>query len=115
MAVFDAIVARDQRCRLADSPLTGPCLGRLTPHHLRKAAKQGPYTVSNLLTLCAAHNDWVETSPAADHVRTWGLVISWGDTLLGAWARLQLAGIVNYWWDGSPADLPHPEPVPQLT
>lgn len=42
-----------------------PCGGPLTPHHLQKASDLGPYTVDNLMTLCARHNSWVEDVPWA--------------------------------------------------
>jgi hypothetical protein len=41
----------------------GPCVGPITPHHLRKASAGGPYTLENLTTLCAGHNGWVEDHP----------------------------------------------------
>lgn len=96
--VFD----RDVRCRLAGSLGTGPCFGtRMTPHHLRKAGQGGPYSIENLVTLCANHNDWVEDfRPAA---WTWGLVIGHGETPEWAWRRMVMFGLVDYWWDGTSA------------
>lgn len=43
---------------------TGPCFGVLTAHHLLKASGGGKYERSNLVTLCAFHNGWVEDHPA---------------------------------------------------
>lgn len=67
-----AVFARDRwACTMPDvlrrhgaHPLdAGPCVGPLTPHHLRKASAGGPYTMDNLVSLCAGHNSWVEDHP----------------------------------------------------
>lgn len=72
-----AVFARDRwRCQLeadllvrrhrADRALleaVGPCRGPLTPHHLQKASGLGGYTLENLTSLCAGHNNWVEDHP----------------------------------------------------
>lgn len=97
---------RDRGCRLSGAAGTGPCAGRLTFHHLRKASQGGPYAPHNGLTLCVAHNEWVETDPITAHA--WGLRLLHGEHHLQAWARLHLAGIVWWWWDGTPCDRPDP-------
>jgi hypothetical protein len=85
----------------------GRCYGNpTTAHHLRKASKGGLYVIYNLVTLCSYHNDWVEDYPLVAH--TWGLVIRTGETYQEAWARMHLASLVDYWWDGSPAIGPWP-------
>lgn len=90
-AIRERVYARDGwRCRLLASVgatyfsvnedgLRGPyekvppCFGPLTPHHLLKASAGGPYTLDNLVTLCAGHNTWVEDHPAT--ATALGLVI----------------------------------------
>lgn len=72
------VFARDGfRCVLADNPAAiaalGPCFGRITLHHLRKASQGGEYSVENGLTLCQAMNDAVEDNPRAAFLL--GLVI----------------------------------------
>jgi len=63
-AVRAEVFARDgHRCRLAGVEGAGPCFGRLTPHHLRKASAGGAYTLDNLVALCEHHNDLVEDRP----------------------------------------------------
>lgn len=58
-----AVFARDKRCQLVDT-IAGRCFGALTAHHLLKASGGGKYERSNLVTLCAFHNGWVEDHPA---------------------------------------------------
>lgn len=96
----DRVFARDGRCRLAGwlPGGFGPCLGALTVHHLRKAGQGGPYTLPNLLTLCAAHNDAIEEVPVLAHEL--GLVIRRGETFDEAWTQLLAVEIVDYWWNG---------------
>ena len=60
--------ARDRyRCRVVDVwPESGPCFGRITPHHI---APQGRFPelrcdVDNIMTACLKHNDWVSDHPA---------------------------------------------------
>lgn len=70
--VRGAVFARDGfACALAGDPeaiaLLGPCFGRLTYHHLRKAGQGGAYSVENGLTLCLGHNGAVEDHPNAAH------------------------------------------------
>lgn len=58
----------------------GDCYGPLTPHHVRKAAQGGKYELSNLVTLCAAHNDRLEAdADLAALARSIGLVKKRGD------------------------------------
>lgn len=112
LATRNAVFARDGYCRLAGSTL-GPCIGeRLTPHHLRKEGQGGQYTMRNLLTLCAGHNSRIETMRRADGEAA-GLVIphAYADDVGTAWHRLQLAGIVDYWWDGTPMHRPRPDDI----
>jgi hypothetical protein len=109
--IRQAVYERDGRCRLRGGAL-GPCFGKpYTPHHLRKAGQGGAYSMSNLLTLCAGHNDRIEELPRLD-MELNGLVIPRTTDLLAgtaqAWGRMQLAEIVTYWWDGTPAHRPAP-------
>lgn len=53
------------------------CHGELTVHHVRKASGGGAYRPDNLISLCAGHNDLVETEPAT--ARAMGLVCRPGD------------------------------------
>lgn len=110
--VFD----RDRRCLLVGT-VAGPCRGPATPHHLLKSGQGGPYTVQNLVTLCAWHNGWVERNRADS--ATWGLYVEphlppytstsyWKD-IGGAWHRLILHGLTPCWWDGSPLLFERPD------
>lgn len=105
-----AVYARDGHCRLRDALAPwGPCMGDRTVHHLRKASQGGAYTMSNLIYLCAQHNDRIEELPRADTVAC-GLVIPRDCQDPGrAWALMQLAGIVAWWWDGTPWTRPRPD------
>lgn len=69
---FEVFHRDDWRCQLRDGS-AGQCFGPLTVHHLRKASQGGKYEASNLVTLCARHNDWVEDEPAKAYAM--GLVI----------------------------------------
>lgn len=92
----------------------GTCHGNpLTPHHLRKAGQGGPYSLRNLITLCAGHNDRIEELPRADMVAA-GLVVPRGADIGSAWALLQLQEIVAWWWDGTPAHRPRPDVLHRL-
>lgn len=66
-----AVFERDGGC-VADT-WRQPCIGPLTPHHLRKAGQGGAYTEDNLVTLCSMHNGMVEDYPHEATAR--GLVI----------------------------------------
>jgi len=89
----------------------GQCFGSpLTFHHLRKSSQGGPYIAANGLTLCGFHNEWVEDRPKLAH--TWGLVIRTGEGFVSTWARLQLFGLTDWWWDGTPAAADPPATVP---
>lgn len=72
--VREAVFLRDQmKCRLATVQAAGPCGYQMTVHHLKKASAGGAYSLENLVTLCAVHNDWCEDHPiAAAHL---GMVI----------------------------------------
>lgn len=62
----EAVFARDRwTCLLArhGKVLGTVCHFGITPHHLLKESKQGEYSMVNLITLCAAHNDAVELHP----------------------------------------------------
>jgi len=112
VATRTAVFERDGRCRLAGS-LLGRCIGvPFTPHHLHKEGQGGLYVMRNLLTLCGGHNDGVETMRRADG-EALGLVIP--RALVGdygtAWHRLILAGIVEWWWDGTPMHRPRPDDI----
>jgi hypothetical protein len=76
-AVRAQVYARDRYRCLLERAGEGPCSGLLTPHHLRKAGQGGPYTVENLVALCARHNSWVEDEPLRAHEL--GLVIRAGE------------------------------------
>jgi 5-methylcytosine-specific restriction endonuclease McrA len=82
--IREAVFARDMhRCQLAD---LGGCFGGLTPHHRRKASQGGGYTVENLVSLCAHHNDELEAdADLASLARERGLVVRRDDT---AWETL---------------------------
>jgi hypothetical protein len=92
-----------QRCLLAGRRSVPACHGRLTPHHLRKAAQLGPYTMSNLVTLCVHHNEWVETSKGAAPAHLLGLVVRTGETSDIAWERMLRHELVTYDWRGKAA------------
>ena len=62
------------KCRIAPFLPDDPCMGRLTPHHLKKAGQGGAYNEENLISACAHHNDWVEDHP--DEAKALGLVVS---------------------------------------
>jgi hypothetical protein len=92
--VFD----RDgHRCILAHPPSpvdtisAGRCIGKLTPHHLRKQGQGGPWAAVNIVTLCTRHNGWVEQFPSLAH--DLGLVIRTGETYADAWGRMRAAGL----------------------
>lgn len=93
-AVREAVFARDRhRCLLSRARDTwGPCMGVLTPHHLRKAGQGGAYHVDVLVTLCACHNDMVEDRPTDAHAL--GLVCREGETVDGCWAKLAANGLL---------------------
>lgn len=96
--VTDMVFARDDRCLLRK--IEGACFGRRTPHHLRKRSQGGKWSMENVVTLCARHNDRVEDKP--DHYHRLGLVVRRGEDEQMAWARLREAGLVDYFWDGEP-------------
>jgi hypothetical protein len=99
---------RDQNsCRLAH--LVGvddrvpACAGQLTVHHIRKAGQGGLYVPLNLVTLCAWHNDWLETHRGARYGKGCGLVcltppagVWLEDALVECWATMRAAGIVAW-------------------
>lgn len=88
----ELVYARDRhRCQVAvlgaaTAHDVGPCYGHPTPHHRRKDGQGGGYTMANLVTACAHHNDEMEAD--ADLAR-WahgvGLVVRSGDP---EWAAL---------------------------
>lgn len=111
--IKQAVHDRDgRRCRMWDAlEHAGHCMGPITYHHLRKAGVGGHVTMSNGLTLCVAHNEAVEFLPRDDMVAA-GLVIpAWCLDPGRAWTLLQLAGFVDYWWDGTPGHRPRPDAV----
>ena len=60
--IREAVFARDRwTCLLAGVEGAGPCFGMLTVHHRRKASGGGAYRLNNLATLCALHNDALES------------------------------------------------------
>ncbi len=103
-----AVFARDRQCLLVGSMVAGRCFGtRKTPHHLWKGGQGGLYVPANLVTLCAFHNGWVEDHPP--EAQAWGLVVRNGDTIPAVWRRMHFWGLLDWWWDGSPADAAMPE------
>lgn len=61
--VREAVFTRDGCCVLRGVEGAGQCFGSpFTPHHRRKASQGGAYTVDNLVTLCAHHNDELEAN-----------------------------------------------------
>lgn len=95
--VEDRRVVREQvfrrdgwRCQLLTLDAGHRCTGTpLTPHHLEKSWKGGPYAEANLVTLCAGGNTWVEDHP--DDAWELGLVVRTGETAEQAWARMAAA------------------------
>lgn len=95
------VFARDRfRCLLEGHPGVPRCHGPITPHHMRKAGQGGAYTMVNLVTLCAGHNDWLEEADGARFGEEVGLVIRRGRTHEEAWALLIRAGLVTYGPEG---------------
>jgi len=61
--VREAVFRRDgYRCRLAGVDGAGDCAFGLTPHHVLKSKHGGAYDESNLVALCAHHNDEIEAN-----------------------------------------------------
>lgn len=93
-----ALYKRDGGCVLAGAELVHdrvpPCFGGPTPHHMRKEKHGGDYNLANLVTLCAGHNDWVETEP----ILSWklGLVCRSGEILDECWRKMRAAGLVAW-------------------
>lgn len=107
-----AVYARDRRCLLrgALGTTAGPCAGqRLTPHHLWKDGQGGPWSMRNIVALCAGHNGWVEDHPT--EARAWGLVVERNMSITEVWRRMILNGLVGYWWDASAGYLASPDCV----
>jgi hypothetical protein len=100
------VFARDGRCLLRGIDGAGPCLGRRTPHHVLKASAGGPYSVENLVQLCAHHNDWIETTDGQLLALSVGLWCRHGDTLEACWRRMTVLGLVTYDPEGTPLPCP---------
>lgn len=79
--IREAVFERDgRRCQLRGVPGAGGCFGGLTPHHIVKDGQGGGYTMENLVTLCAHHNDQIEAdADVAAVARERGLVKLRGD------------------------------------
>lgn len=63
-AIREAVFARDGGCLMSpwrSDQDWGTCYGILTPHHVLKASQGGEYTEDNLITLCAHHNNALES------------------------------------------------------
>ena len=93
--IREAVFRRDGGCVLqpmAWRTSMPECFGGPTPHHLRKEKQGGEYVESNLVTLCAGHNDWVESGQPT---LAWemGLVCRAGDTLSDCWQRMRMNGL----------------------
>jgi 5-methylcytosine-specific restriction endonuclease McrA len=64
-----ACYARDGGCVMrpelgGDRPGPASCYGRLDPHHVLPRGRGGADELSNLVTLCRAHHDWVHAHPS---------------------------------------------------
>jgi len=97
--VRQQVFQRDRfRCLLdgRPHPTVPRCHGPATVHHMRKAGQGGAYSMVNLVTLCAGHNDWLEEADGARFGEAVGLVIRRGTTHDEAWAALEQAGLVTY-------------------
>jgi hypothetical protein len=94
--VRDKVFRRDgHRCILGHRRDLPPCFGTpCTPHHLRKEKQGGSYSVGNLVTLCAGHNDWVEQEPDLAH--SLGLVARHGETAVMCWDRMRANELVAW-------------------
>ena len=99
------VYMRDQQtCRLRMTRWMGSpaCYGPLTVHHIRKEGQGGPYVPLNLVSLCAWHNDWLETADGARWGEERGLVarrVPRGElsaTLNRCWQLMRANGIVNW-------------------
>jgi hypothetical protein len=76
-AVIEAVFVRDARCLMES---VGPCFGRQTPHHRRKAGQGGSFTEDNIVRLCSWHNDELEAdAPLARWGERHGFVLRTGD------------------------------------
>ena len=63
--IREEVFYRDgRRCRLAPFFPDVECFGPLTVHHIVKEGQGGGYTLENLVSACARHNDLVEERPA---------------------------------------------------
>lgn len=88
--IRDRVIRRDRRC-LLDHLEWHRCFGPLTVHHLKKRSQGGDWTPSNLVTLCAGGNGWVEDQPRK--ARGLGLVIAAGVDELEAKRRRKKHGL----------------------
>lgn len=59
--VRSLVFERDGECVLRRLVVDHRCLGPLTPHHIVKEGQGGPYTLENLVAVCAWGNGWLET------------------------------------------------------
>lgn len=74
-----AVLAPGAVCVLRGVSGAGTCFGPLTPHHRRKAGQGGAYDRTNLVAMCAHHNDRLEAdADLAALARDLGLVIRAG-------------------------------------
>lgn len=89
-AVREAVFERDgHTCRMRALE-NHDCLGHLTPHHLRREGQGGEYAATNLIALCAAGNDGVDTMAEA---HAFGLVQYGSDSPAEVWRRLYEHGL----------------------
>lgn len=97
-AVRAALFQRDGYCRLLTRP-EHSCSGPLTPHHLRKASAGGPYSLTNLVAVCAGGNTDIEDHPWW----AWeiGLVERHPESPEDTWRRLWKAGMSRFPYPGS--------------
>lgn len=69
--IREAVFRRDGGCVL-QRHVRHACFGGLTVHHIVKESQGGPYTLENLVALCAwANCTWVEQN--REEARTYGL------------------------------------------
>jgi len=77
LAIRTAVFERDGwACQLSGVLGAGRCYGHLTPHHKRKEGQGGCYSMENLVSLCAHHNDSIESdADLAALARTLGFLL----------------------------------------
>lgn len=90
-AITAEVFRRDGGC-IMRTQASHICHGPLTPHHLRKQSAGGPWTLDNVVALCAWANGEVENAPYWG--RHHGLVVRHDITPADAWQRRVDTGLV---------------------